>query len=69
MPPEFLVKSFINEEKCGSCKPKEQKIKFVEEIKNNIGHPNFETLVLVLYRHCGDNIEYGLLSKNLFQRN
>ena len=43
-------------------------IKLVEEIKNNIGQPNFETLVLALYCYCGDNVKYALLSKTSFQR-
>ena len=38
------------------------------EIKNNIGQPNFETLVLALCCYCGDNVKYGVLSKILFQR-
>ena len=43
-------------------------IKLVEEIKKNIGQPDFKALVLALYYYCWDNVKYGLLSKNLFQR-
>ena len=30
--------------------------------------PNFKALVLALYFYWGDNVSYGLLSENLFQR-
>lgn len=42
--------------------------KIVEEIKKNIRQHNFKAMVLALYQYCGDNVKYGLLSKNLFQR-
>ena len=78
MPPkeflvEVIVKKFSNKERSGNRKKKEWKIrdhktKLVEEIKRNIRQSYFKALVLALYYYCGDNVKYGLLSKNLLQR-
>ena len=50
------------------CKRLDQKMRFVEEIKNNIRKINFEALVLALYCYYRDNVKNGPLSKNLLQR-
>ena len=51
-------------------KNQNEKIKLVEEFKNNILQPNFETLVifLTLYCCCGENLKYELLSKTCSKR-
>ena len=63
----------LNKERCENrktkeCKRRDHKIQLVEEIQKNMRQPNFKALVLALYYYWGDNVSYGLLSENLFQR-
>ena len=50
------------------CKIRDQKIKLVEESKNNIQQPNLETLVLAWHCYYGEHVKHGLISKHLCRR-
>ena len=50
------------------CKIRDQKIKLVEESKNNMQQPNLEILVLRLHCCCGEHVKHGLISKHLCRR-
>ena len=54
--------------KMKECKIRDQKIKLVEEYKNNMQQPNLEILVLRLHCCCGEHVKHGLISKHLCRR-